>query len=94
MMSSDNMKLVLAIVPDANKDPILSALTEANFHVIAIASTGGFLRRGKATLLMGVERERVQKAIRLIREHSTPAIGPELKRAVVFVIKVDNFAQL
>ncbi len=87
------MKLVLAIIPDANKEPILNALTEANFHVIAIASTGGFLRRGKVTLLMGVEKERVQNAIRLIREYSAPAIGPELKRAVVFVLKVDHFDQ-
>jgi uncharacterized protein YaaQ len=92
-MNSNEMKLVLAIIPDANKEPILSALTEAGFHVVAIASTGGFLRRGKATLLMGVEKERVQNAVRLIREYSPPAIGPELKRAVVFVLKTDHFDQ-
>jgi uncharacterized protein YaaQ len=93
-MSSDTMKLILAIVPDADKEPILSALTKADFHVTAIASTGGFLRRGKATLLMGVEKERVQNALQLIRENSTPPIDPELKRAVVFVLKVDHFTQI
>jgi uncharacterized protein YaaQ len=92
-MSSDNMKLALVIVPDADKEPILNALMSADFRVTAIASTGGFLRRGKTTLLIGVEKERVQDAVQLIREHSTPAIDPELKRAVIFVLKVDRFEQ-
>jgi len=94
MMNSDNMKLILAIIPDADRESILNVLLKANFHVTCIASTGGFLRRGKATLLMGVEKEMVQDAIQLIREHSTPAIDPELKRAVIFVLKVDSFDQL
>ncbi len=93
-MSSDAMKLILAIVPDGDKEQILDALTKAGFQVTMIASTGGFLRRGKATLLMGVEREKVQDAIQLIRENSTPAIDPELKRAVIFVLKVDRFDKL
>lgn len=84
------MKLILAIVPDGDKEHILDALTKANFQVTFIASTGGFLRRSKATLLMGVEKERVRDAIQLIRENSTPAIDPELRRAVVFVLKVEQ----
>lgn len=90
-MSSDEMRLILAIVPDGDKEQILDALTKADFQVTVIASTGGFLRRGKATLLIGMEKEKVQNAIQLIRENSTPAIDPELKRAVFFVLKVEKF---
>lgn len=93
-MSSDNMRLVLAIVQEADKEPIVNALLKRAFHVTGIASTGGFLRRGKATLLIGVEKERVKEAIQLIRENSAPAIDPELKRAVIFVLKVDYFDQI
>ena len=91
-MSSDNMRLVLAIVQDADREPIVNALLKSAFHVTGIASTGGFLRRGKATLLIG--KERVKEAVQLIRENSAPAIDPELKRAVIFVLKVDYFDQI
>ena len=93
-MSSDNMRLVLAIVPDADREPIVNALLENSFHVTGIASTGGFLRRGKATLLIGVEKEKVKDAIQLMRENSAPDIDPELKRAVIFVLRVDYFDQI
>jgi hypothetical protein len=44
--------------------------------------------------LIGVEKERVEATIQLIREHSAPAIDPSLKRATVFVLKVDRFDQI
>jgi len=52
------------------------------------------MRRGNSTLLIGVKKERVEAAVQLIRDHSAPAIDPGLKRATVFVLKVDQFEQL
>ena len=91
---SSEPRLVIAILRDIDGDEVLKALLDANFRVTQIASTGGFLRRGNSTLLIGVEKERVETAVQLVREHSAPAIDPGLKRATVFVLKVDQFEQI
>lgn len=92
-MSSEK-RLIVAIIRDTDGDEVLKALIDANYRVTRIASTGGFLRRGNATLLIGVEKEHVESAIGLIRENSAPAIDPGLTRATIFVLKVDQFEQL
>ena len=92
-MNSDD-RLIIALLRDADGEEVLSALLDADYRVTRIASTGGFMRRGNSTLLIGVKKERVEGAIRLIRDHSAPAIDPGLKRATVFVLKVDQFEQL
>ena len=94
MTSSDKMKLALAIVPDPDAEAIIETLTSSQFRVTRISSSGGFLRRGQTVLLIGVEAEKVRECIRLIREHSAPAIDSGLKRVVVFVLKVDQFEQI
>ncbi len=85
------MKLIIAIVRDSDNDNVSHALTSANFRVTCIASTGGFLRRGKSTLLAGVEDEQVEQALKIIRESVTPDPENREKRAVIFVLKVDQF---
>lgn len=92
-MNSDQ-RLIIAILRNADGEDVLKALLDANFRVTRIASTGGFMRRGNSTFLIGVEKEKVETAVQLIREHSAPAIDPGLKRATVFVLKVDQFEQI
>lgn len=94
MTSSDKMKLALAIIPDADAESVIETLTSSKFRVTRISSASGFLRRGQAILLIGVESERVRECIRLIREHSAPAIDSGLQHVVVFVLKVDQFEQI
>jgi uncharacterized protein YaaQ len=91
---NSEQRLVIAILRDAAGEDVLKALLEANFRVTRIASTGGFMRRGTSTFLIGVEKARVETVFQLIREHSAPAIDPGLKRATVFVLKVDQFEQI
>lgn len=88
------MKLIIAIVHQTDGEVILHALTEAGFRVTRIASSGGFLRRGNATLLIGAQAEQVAPAVQIIREHSVPPVDPGLKRATVFVLKVDRYEQI
>lgn len=94
MTNSSNMRLIIAVVHDADSELIMQALLKDGHRVTRISSTGSFLRRGNATLLIGVEVEKVKAAIHVIRENSAPAIDPGLKRATVFVLKVDRFEQL
>jgi uncharacterized protein YaaQ len=92
-MSSEN-RLVIAIVQHTDSESILDALTEEDFRVTRIASSGGFLRRGKDTLLIGTSSDCVEDARQIIRENSAPSIDPGLKRASIFVLKVDQFERI
>ena len=94
MKNSNEMRLIFAIIHDADSESVLQALLDASYSVTRIASTGGFLKRGNATLLIGANPERVTDAIQIIREHSAPSLAFGQKRASVFVIKVDRFIQL
>lgn len=94
MTNSDSMKLIIIVVNDTESDTLLKMLLDEDFRVTQIASTGGFLRRGSSTLLMGVEAGKVERAIQLVREHCAPAIDPGLKKVTIFVLKVDKFERL
>ncbi|MDV6378948.1 cyclic-di-AMP receptor [Sporosarcina sp. GW1-11] len=63
------MKLIVAVVQDQDSNRLSSALTKNDFRNTKLASTGGFLRAGNTTFLMGVEDELVSKALDLIREN-------------------------
>ena len=60
------MKLIIAIVQDEDSGRLLSCLMEKGFGVTKLATTGGFLKAGNTTLLIGVEDERVSGAIQEI----------------------------
>jgi uncharacterized protein YaaQ len=87
------MKLILAIVRDPDADAVTSGLTTADFRVTRVASTGGLLRRGMTTLLIGLEADQVDAAIGILRQTCTPAASGE-KRATIFVVPVDRFEQI
>lgn len=87
------MKLIIAIVRDVDADPVTQALTAASFRVTRTSSTGGLLRRGVTTLLIGVEDGHVDTAIQVMKKECTPS--PEGgKRATVFVVPVERFDQV
>ena len=83
------MKLIITIIPGSECDNISMALTERKFRVTKIASSGGFLRKGNATLLIGVEDEQLDEAVNLIK--STVDSSNEKQKGVLFVVKVDKF---
>lgn len=61
------MKLVIAIVQDDDSSNVVGKLTKQGFRVTKLATTGGFLRAGNTTLLVGVEEENVDKVIGIIK---------------------------
>jgi len=87
------MKMIIAILRDMDSDPVTRALTGSSFRVTRIASTGGLLRRGVTTLLVGVDDGKVEAAIQVLKENCSPAPVGE-KRATVFVVPVEKFEQV
>jgi uncharacterized protein YaaQ len=62
------MKMVLAIVQADDVNPISDALVNAGHRVTRIATTGVWLRRENATLLMGVEDGQVDEVLGILRK--------------------------
>ena len=71
-------KLVMAIIYDEDAFHILDLLNEKGFYVTKLASTGGFLRSGRTTLISGVQAERVQELIEIFEKncHSRKQLTP------------------
>ena len=73
------MKLLIAIVQDDDASKLISELMEHGIGVTKLATTGGFLRSGNTTLIIGVEDERQAEALDVIervckcRRHYTSA---------------------
>jgi len=87
------MKLIIAIIHDEDNDRVSRMLTGENFRVTMIASTGGFLRSGRSTLLIGVEDERLERALKILRENCVTDKDGKEKKAIVFVLNVEEFIQ-
>lgn len=64
------MKLILAIVSNDDSSSVSSALTKENFSVTRLATTGGFLRAGNTTIIVGTEDDKVDTAIEIIGNES------------------------
>ncbi len=60
------MKLLIVIVQDSDVNLLMDDLVEQKFSVTKLATTGGFLREGNTTLLIGVEDDKVDECISLI----------------------------
>lgn len=65
------MKLVVAIINNDDCHAVLSEVTHAGFSATKLSTSGGFLRSGNVTLLMGVEEERLDELMAIIKEFSS-----------------------
>lgn len=87
------MKMIIAILHEQDTEAVSHALTAADYRVTVVASTGGFLRKGVSTMLIGVTDEQVESALALIRTSIPTPSAASTTRATIFVIKVDEFTQ-
>lgn len=62
------MKLIIAIVQDEDASRLIGQLMNEGFGVTKLATTGGFLRAGNTTLLVGVDSNRFQAAMDIIEK--------------------------
>jgi len=87
------MKMIVAILQDEVEEIVIQTLMASELCVTEISSTGGFLRQGSNTLMIGVDDESVDDAIHIININCTPSVEPMLKRATLFVLNVEHFEQ-
>lgn len=63
------MKMIYAIVHADDAGYLTKELNKQKFSVTTLNTTGGFLRKGNATLFIGTEDERVEEAIQIISKN-------------------------
>ncbi|MBR5460462.1 MAG: cyclic-di-AMP receptor [Clostridia bacterium] len=64
------MKMIFSVVNNDDGAVVNAQLIKAGFHVTKLASTGGFLKKGNTTFILGVEDEKVDTAVDIIKRYS------------------------
>ena len=67
-MEEIDLKLIVAIVQDEDAGRLVSELMENGFGVTKLATTGGFLRAGNTTLLIGVEDDKLPRVMEIVEK--------------------------
>lgn len=66
------MKLAYIIVSSEDDNKVMSALNKHGFSVTKMASTGGFLRAGNTTMIVGTQEERVERLVEIVKKECGP----------------------
>ena len=59
--------MILAIVQDEDVEPFLDAMAKRGLRATKVSSTGGFLRSGNSTMLVGADDSQVKSILEIIR---------------------------
>jgi uncharacterized protein YaaQ len=63
------LKLVIAVVQGEDAQRTVEALSLAGISSTRVSSTGGFLQQGNVTLLVGIDEQKVDDAVHIIRDN-------------------------
>jgi uncharacterized protein YaaQ len=88
------MKMIICILQMSDRDSVAEALNKAGFKVTILPSTGAYFRRGNATMIAGVDADKVESALQIIRDTVKDSDDPGQKRATLFIMNVDQFLQV
>ncbi|MEX1195805.1 MAG: cyclic-di-AMP receptor [Dehalococcoidia bacterium] len=67
-MADGGQKLLVVITADDEADALIRHLVERGYPATKVSSTGGFLRRGSATIFTGIEGNDVENVLAIIRD--------------------------
>ena len=85
------MKLIIAIVQDEDASRLINTFMNEGISVTKLATTGGFLRSGNTTLLIGVDEDKTAQVLGIIeracksRKQTASSVPPMSGAAGVYV---------
>lgn len=88
------MKLLVTIIDDELTYDLMQELSQQKIRSTKLSSTGGFLKKGNTTLLIGVPNEDEKKAMDIIRKISEAkgrSQNSERANANIFVIHLEDY---
>ncbi|MGB2962643.1 MAG: cyclic-di-AMP receptor [Anaerolineales bacterium] len=90
------MKMILAIMPTSLSEQTSKILIDLEFRVTKFASTAGILSGGTTTLMVGVEDDKVESGLALIRNQipAGEATDSAHARVTLYVLNVKDFDRL
>jgi len=65
------VKLVVAIVHNEDAGALVDALLDLEYRATRLHSSGGFLKRSNATIVVGVDDDRVDEVMDVVRDRCT-----------------------
>ena len=77
------MKMIMAIMHKEDEIDTVEELNKAHFFVTKLATTGGFLKSKNTTIMIGVEDEQVEEALRIIKENAGKRQGIQYSTATL-----------
>ncbi|WP_416148098.1 cyclic-di-AMP receptor [Salipaludibacillus sp. HK11] len=63
------MKLIMAVVQDKDSNRLSDALVDKEYQATKLASTGGFLKAGNTTFMIGVKDKDVDHVLEIIKDN-------------------------
>ncbi len=63
------MKLILAVLQDKDSSRLSDALGNMDFKTTKLSTTGGFLKEGNTTFMIGCNDDAVDDALEIIRDN-------------------------
>ena len=93
------MKLIIAVVQNRDADVVVDALVAAEYRATRFASTGGFLRRGNTTIMIGVQDQQVDHVLDIIRDEAQARADSDSDvqgqaAATIFVLDLEEYHRL
>jgi len=87
------MKMILAIMPTSLSEQVSKTLLDSQYRVTKFASTAGFLAGGTTTLMVGLDADKVENGLTLIREQipDLEEIDSAHARITIYVLNVTDF---
>jgi uncharacterized protein YaaQ len=67
-LANADQKLIVVITSNDEADVLIRKLVERGYPATKVSSTGGFLRKGNATIFSGVEGGDIENVLAIIRD--------------------------
>jgi uncharacterized protein YaaQ len=94
------MKLIIAIVNDEFSNKVIRVLMKNKVRITKLSSTGGFLKAGNTTLLIGAEDENIEKVVGMIKNECKSTKVKEgdqeltVSGANLFIMDIDQYLKI
>ncbi|MGI6129185.1 MAG: cyclic-di-AMP receptor [bacterium] len=62
------MKMIIAVVQDKDAQQLLEKLLSEGHRATRLSTTGGFLRQGNTTFMIGVQDDKTEEVLHIIEE--------------------------
>ncbi len=65
------MKMVIAIINYDDSQEVMGSLIKSGFSITKLPASGGLLKTGSVTMLIGLDESRLDECLQIIKEHSS-----------------------